>query len=529
MGESVFEATVNSWLKGIGENVDQDEALLEVATDKVDTEVPASHAGTLHEILVQEGEIAKIGQPIALINTAEETPSKNEATPKVEAAPQATAATDQEMVLSPMGESVFEATVNTWLFAEGDQVTADESLLEVATDKVDTEVPAAFSGILKTILVKEGEVAKIGEPIAIITTAEGGQATVSAPAEQGKDTAKAEISPAQEAQASPVANISRKELTAKGERFYSPLVKKIALTEGISAEELEQVAGTGLHGRVTKKDMMNHLADRGQRTSTAKPAAAATKSAPVMNSQPLVQATAGQNDEIVQMDRMRKMIADRMVDSKRQAPHVSSFVEADVSEIVQWRNTNKTAFQQRYSQKLTFTPIFVQAIVKAIQDYPAINASVDGDKIIIRKDINIGIAVALPSGNLIVPVIKNADRLSLAGLAEKVNDLAKRARENKLTPDDLSGGTYTVSNIGSFGNIAGTPIIMQPQVAIMALGAIVKKPAVVETPQGDFIGIRQKMILSHSYDHRVVDGQLGGLFVKRVSDYLEAWNKDVQL
>ncbi|GJM61956.1 2-oxoglutarate dehydrogenase, E2 component, dihydrolipoamide succinyltransferase [Persicobacter diffluens] len=539
MGESVFEATVNSWLKQVGENIQQDESLVEVATDKVDTDVPASHTGVLQEILIQEGEVAQIGQPIALINTDGDAPAKNEstaaqATPVAE--PMAEDNTSEaggeiEMVLPPMGESVFEATVNNWLKAEGDTIEADESIVEVATDKVDTEVPASASGVLTKILVQEGELAKIGSPIALIKTADGNMTVVTSSTKSETITEKqAEAINGQDA---PVqATASRTTLAANGERFYSPLVRSIIAKENISTQELTQVNGTGLEGRVTKKDIMAYLQNRGQAkpVSQAAPVAkAVAPSAPASNSAPLVKASPMANDEIVEMDRMRKMIADRMVDSKRQAPHVTSFVESDVTEVVNWRNANKNPFQQRYKEKLTFTPIFVQAIVKAIQDYPAINASVDGDRIIMRKDINIGIAVALPSGNLIVPVIKNADKLSLAGLAEKVNDLAKRARENKLTPDDLSGGTYTVSNIGSFGNIAGTPIIMQPQVAIMALGSIQKKPAVVETPQGDFIGIRQKMILSHSYDHRVVDGQLGGLFVKRVSEYLEAWNKDVHI
>lgn len=433
------------------------------------------------------------------------------------------------MILPKMGESVFECTVLNWLKQVGDTVEVDESLLEVATDKVDTEVPATVNGVLKQMLVPQGQVAKIGEPIAIIETAGASVAT--------EDTQSAaelkELLPLA-AQIETAQEMLSAQLSAHGANgFYSPLVRSIAKQEGISQQELEAIAGTGSQGRVTKRDILAYVQARktgAQPAAAAAPAPAASATpvaaqpaaapaAPLVAAQPM-----GAGDEVIEMDRMRRMIADRMVDSKRVSPHVTSFVEADLTNLVHWRNKHKKAFQQREGQNLTFMPLFVHAIVKAIKDFPMINVQVDGSRIIKKKDINIGMAVALPNGNLIVPVIKQADRLSLAGLTIAINDLAQRARENKLKPDELQGGTYTISNIGSFGNVMGTPIINQPQVAIMAIGAIRKKPAVIETPQGDLIGIRQFAYFSHSYDHRVVDGALGGMFVRRVCDYLEQWD-----
>lgn len=426
-----------------------------------------------------------------------------------------------ELIMPKMGESIMEATILTWLKKPGDKIEQDESVLEVATDKVDTEVPSIHAGILKEILAKEGEVVKVGKPIAVITTdaaVSGGASSAPAPAAM-KESAPA----AKETVASNGSNGSHAPVDFKSStRFYSPLVKNIAKEENIQVAELEAIAGTGMEGRVTKKDILGYLENRKlgktiQATPTARPAAAAP-------SAPLVPASINAGDEIIEMDRMRKMIAERMVDSKRTSPHVTSFVEADVTNIVFWRNKVKNEFQKREGDALTFTPIFIEAVVQAIRDFPMINVQVDGDRIIKKKDINIGMAVALPSGNLIVPVIKNADQYNLMGLAKAVNDLAKRARENKLKPDDLAGGTFTVSNVGSFGNVMGTPIIMQPQVGILALGAVQKKPAVIETPYGDAIAIRHKMFLSHSYDHRVVDGALGGSLVRRVADYLEKFD-----
>lgn len=431
-----------------------------------------------------------------------------------------------EMVMPKMGESIMEGTVLSWLKEEGDTIEADESVLEVATDKVDTEVPATHGGVLKEILVKEGDVVAVGAPIAKIETEkaveEAPVPAASAPASNGQT--KSEPEPAV-AETSASNGTSQSNGSVASDRFYSPLVMNIARQEKIPMAELETVAGTGREGRVTKKDILAYVKNRpaGGVTTTApqpQPASApTTERAP----QPMPVSVSGE-DEIIEMDRMRKMIADRMVDSKRISPHVTSFVEADVTEIVYWRNRVKQQFKEREGEPITFTPIFIEAIVKAMKDYPMMNIQVDGTRIVKKKNINIGMAVALPSGNLIVPVIHNADQLSLVGLTKKVNQLARKARDNKLTPDDLQGGTYTVSNVGSFGNVMGTPILMQPQVGIMALGAVQKKPSVIETPAGDAIAIRHKMFLSHSYDHRVVDGSLGGMFVRRVADYLEKFD-----
>ncbi len=420
-----------------------------------------------------------------------------------------------ELVMPKMGESIMEATILTWLKKPGDKIEQDESVLEVATDKVDTEVPSMYAGTLTEILAKEGDVVKVGKAIAIITTEVAEGTPKVSPATKTPTPVAAESKAIVVATAS--SNGASHPTDYKSStRFYSPLVKNIAKEEKIPVAELDTISGSGAEGRVTKKDILAYLQQR-------KPGQA-TVAANIRSGAPLVPASISAGDEILQMDRMRKMIAERMVDSKRVSPHVTSFVEADVTEIVHWRSKVKNEFQKREGDGLTYTPIFVEAVVRAIKDYPMINVQVDGDRIIRKKDINIGMAVALPSGNLIVPVIRNADQYSLTGLAKAVNDLVKRARENKLKADDLSGGTYTVSNVGTFGNVMGTPIIMQPQVGILAIGAIQKKPAVIETPAGDAIAIRHKMFLSHSYDHRVVDGALGGSFVRRVADYLEQFD-----
>ena len=421
-----------------------------------------------------------------------------------------------ELIMPKMGESIMEATILNWLKKPGDKIEQDESVLEVATDKVDTEVPSTHGGILKEILAKQGEVVQVGKAIAIISTEGNEEAAIVSPTiekKSVKEKTESKPAPVQVAANGSPAPTGADFKTAS--RFYSPLVKNIAKEESIPVSELETISGTGAEGRVTKKDILSYVQNRklGQSISSY------TKT-----SAPLVPASINAGDEIIQMDRMRKMIAERMVDSKRTAPHVTSFVEADVTNIVFWRNKMKNEFQNREGDSLTFTPIFIEALVLAIKDYPMINIQVDGDRIIKKKDINIGMAVALPSGNLIVPVIKNADQYNITGLAKAVNDLAKRARENKLKPDELTGGTFTISNVGSFGNVMGTPIIVQPQVGIIAVGAIQKKPAVIETPYGDAIAIRHKMFLSHSYDHRVVDGSLGGSVVRRVADYLEKFD-----
>jgi len=444
-----------------------------------------------------------------------------------------------EILLPKMGESVAEATIVTWLKKEGDSVEADEPIIEIATDKVDSEVPAPEDGVLVKHLCQEGDVVEVGQPIAIIRI--GGEAA--APASSAP--ASAEAKPvAQPVAASPQSNGSDKihepVMTGMGEpisksgpsgRFYSPLVRNIAEKEGIAMHELEQIDGSGLDGRVTKKDILNYIPNRQvgvvpEPATADKPKQAASTPSPAPQKQAVKGPTIliGPDDEVVEMDRMRKLISEHMVMSKHTSPHVTSYVEADVTNIVNWRNKWKDKFQQREGEKLTFTPIFMEAIAKAIKEMPLVNVSTDGTNIIKRKHINIGMATALPSGNLIVPVIHDADQLNLLGLAKKVNDLANRARENKLKPEDIQGGTYTITNVGTFGNVMGTPIINQPQAAIMAIGAIRKKPAVIETPQGDFIGVRSMMFLSHAYDHRIIDGALGGTFVQRVATILEEFD-----
>jgi 2-oxoglutarate dehydrogenase E2 component (dihydrolipoamide succinyltransferase) len=436
-----------------------------------------------------------------------------------------------ELVMPRMGESVMEGTILHWLKKPGDKINADESVLEVATDKVDTEVPSPYGGILKQILAEKGQVVQVGHAIAIIETE--GDSAVTTPTTVETPAPKPEViatTPGPAVAANEKVNTPVISEKSSGSKFFSPLVLNIARQENITLPELDTISGTGKDGRVTKYDILDYVKKRSQTPATPNPSVADPVTTPVATDQPKVSepayvnkpaTSASGNVEIIEMDRMRKMIAERMLDSKRIAPHVTSFVEADVTNIVYWRNRWKNDFMEREQAALTFTPIFIEAVVKAIKDYPLVNISVEGDRIIVKKDINIGMAVALPSGNLIVPVIKNADQLNIVGLTKKVNDLAKRARQNKLTADDVSGGTYTISNVGSFGNLMGTPIINQPQCGILALGAVIKKPAVIETPQGDTIGIRHMMFLSHSYDHRVIDGSLGGMFVRRVADYLE--------
>jgi len=434
-----------------------------------------------------------------------------------------------ELLLPKMGESVAEATIIKWAKQPGDMIELDDTILEIATDKVDSEVPSPIAGKLIKQLFKEDEVVQVGAVIAIIETdanaAVAPAETAAAQPEAEKVTEQipgTEQLPSNDATAQPVKQSS-------SDRFYSPLVKNIAAQENIELSELDRITGTGAEGRLTKDDLLNYIQ---QKTGDVAPkaTAAAQAAVPVVNNQPSpskpVQPVVSLNggDEIIEMDRMRKLIADHMVMSKHNSPHVTSFVEADVTNMVMWREKVKRNFEKRENEKITFTPIFIEAVTKAIKDFPMINVSVNGTQIIKKRDINIGMAAALPSGNLIVPVIKNADQLNLVGLTKSVNDLAIRARNSKLKPDETQGGTFTLTNVGSFGNVMGTPIINQPQVAILAVGAIKKKPAVLETEFGDVIAIRHMMFLSLSYDHRVVDGALGGSFVRRVADYLESWD-----
>ena len=435
-----------------------------------------------------------------------------------------------EIRLPKMGESVTEAVITNWLKEVGDTVELDEPLVEVATDKVDNELPSESAGVLVKRLFEKDDTVQVGEVIAIIST-DGDAPVASAPSETKVEEKVAQAAPATNHVAATTATKS----VNTSDKFYSPLVKSIAEKENVSFDQLDAIVGTGLNERVTKKDILNFIDTKGTAQAEVAPVAKPTQNgtetkvatAPAQHKSPSISLNAG--DEIIEMDRMRKLIADHMLMSKQTSPHVTSYVEADVTNIVNWRNKVKNSFEKREGEKITFTPIFIEAIAKAIKDFPMINISVDGTNIIKRKNINIGMAAALPSGNLIVPVIKNADRYNLVGLTKAVNDLANRARNNQLKPEDIQGGTYTVTNVGTFGNVMGTPIINQPQVAIMALGAIRKVPAVIETPEGDFIGIRHKMFLSHAYDHRVVDGALGGTFVRRVADYLEQFDVSREL
>ena len=458
-----------------------------------------------------------------------------------------------QLVMPKMGESIAEATIIRWTKNEGDAIAMDETVLEIATDKVDSEVPSPKAGILIKKLFKDGDVVAVNAPIAIISLTAG---VSSPPVALAQTVAPTPPPPPPVAQPlaqtvaptpPPVAQTPTQTPTVAASsstnRFYSPLVLNIARTENVSMAELETIGGTGTEGRVTKRDILAYVQNKGGASVQATPVNMPQPSANLSASAPQVIATpvtpikpaekpavsVGGGDEIIEMDRMRKLIADHMVMSKHTSPHVTSFVEADVTNMVVWRDKAKKVYEQREGEKITFTPMFIECVVKAIKDYPMINISIDGYNIIKRKAINIGMAAALPSGNLIVPVIKNADMMNLVGLTKSVNGLASKARANKLAPDDIQGGTFTVTNVGGFGNVMGTPIINQPQVAILATGSIKKKPAVLETPMGDVIAIRHMMFLSLSYDHRVVDGSLGGSFLRRIADYMEQWDTNREI
>ncbi len=486
-----------------------------------------------------------------------------------------------QLLLPKMGESVAEATIIKWLKQPGDYIEADESVMDIATDKVDSEVPSPVSGTLVEQLYNVDDVVQVGAVIAVIETKEAGESvttnTVEAPAqvitepiavkepapvasevkEQEPAIATLDSIPGTEQLNQNTAPVNHSQVN-DNVRFYSPLVRSIASQEGIGVAELDRIPGTGAEGRLTKDDLLLYIQTRSGNGSVSQPSTttvtaqqapvfsspklqaqpvaeqksttAESKPQPVPQSKPEPKATSVSGEiEIIEMDRMRKLIAEHMVYSKHTSPHVTSFVEADVTSLVKWRDRVKDKFEAREGEKITFTPIFIEAVVKAIKDFPMINVSVNGTQIIKKKDINISMATALPNGNLIVPVIKKADELNLVGITKAVNDLANRARTSKLLPDDVKEGTFTITNVGSFGNVMGTPIINQPQVAILAVGAIKKKPAVIETKQGDMIGIRHMMFLSLSYDHRVVDGALGGMFVKKVADYLENWDPNREI
>ncbi|MGD9994455.1 MAG: dihydrolipoamide acetyltransferase family protein [Salinivirgaceae bacterium] len=431
-----------------------------------------------------------------------------------------------ELKMPKLGESVQEATITKWMVAVGDTIEEDDNLLEIATDKVDSEIPSPVDGKIVEILFAENALVPVGEVIALIETDEDAEVTPEPEkaATAGKETDSKDKEPLKTA---PTSNGSIDDINKSTGKFFSPLVKSIAKKENLSADELTSIRGTGREGRVTKNDVLSYLENRG---AAKKPAVSADKpvvaggTVSVTAEKPLVTPTIAPGDEIVEMDRMRKIIAQYMVNSKRVSPHVTTMVEVDVTNVFLWRKRIKDEFEKREKTKLTFMPIFAEAVAKALRDFPMVNSQVDGERIILKQNVNVGVAVALPSGNLIVPVVKNADKLNLAGLGSEINRLADAARNNKLNPDEITGGTFTITNFGSFRNVMGTPIINQPEVAILATGSIEKKPAVIETPTGDMIAIRHKMFLSLSYDHRVVDGMLGGMFLRKVADYLEQFD-----
>ncbi len=436
-----------------------------------------------------------------------------------------------ELIMPKMGESVAEATIINWHKEIGDFIELDETVVEIATDKVDSEVPSTVEGKLVEKLFEADELVKVGEVFAIVET-EGNESdtnvieNIKKESEESIKVAAVKIEE-EIVQIKETINLD----TSESKRFYSPLVKSIAIQEGISISELDNITGSGNQNRLTKNDLLSFIENRNQKAdiSSSKTTPKIESKLDTPKNQSVAKVSVSGDDEVIEMDRMRKLIADHMVMSKQTSPHVTSFVEADVTALVNWRNGVKESFKKREGENITFTPIFIEAVTKAIKDFPLINVSVQGTNIIKHKNINIGMAAALPSGNLIVPVIKNTDQMNLMGITKKVNELAIKARNSQLGPDDIQGGTFTLTNVGSFGNVMGTPIINQPQVAILAVGAIKKKPAVIETKNGDAIGIRQMMFLSLSYDHRVVDGALGGSFLRKVADYLEGFDTNTQI
>jgi pyruvate dehydrogenase E2 component (dihydrolipoamide acetyltransferase) len=557
MGESITEGTVIGWHKQPGDQVELDETLLEIGTDKVDTEVPSPAAGILKEILVPEGETVDVGTPVAILETdveaaGDQAPEKPAPEPAKASASDTTSARTAEapasqavasppesrpagngatvdVVMPKMGESIVEGTIITWHKQPGDEVELDETLLEIATDKVDTEVPSPAAGTLIEILVPEGETVEVGARIAVIGTEKGAVAKAPEPkqepraaAERAPDTGNGEAP----APTEPTGPIPRK--TDDG-HFFTPLVRSIAEKEGVSIEELKSIEGSGREGRVTKQDLMSYLEHRkvqlkARADAPAQPARPATA--------PAVSAAdkSGGRVEIVEMDRMRQIIADHMVRSKATSAHVTTYGECDVTSLVRFRDRNKEAFQKREGVKLTFTPFFVHAAAHALREHPVVNSSVDGKRILLKKDIHIGIAVAIGKTGLVAPVIRDAGEKNVTGVARAADDLARRARNKQLQPDELQGGTFTVTNIGSLGSLMGTPIINQPQVAILAVGAIKKRPMVIEDPlHGDMIAIRHMMYVSLSYDHRIIDGAMGSSFLQHFIQTLEGYDPNGDL
>jgi 2-oxoglutarate dehydrogenase E2 component (dihydrolipoamide succinyltransferase) len=573
MGESITEGTVIEWIKKPGDTVEMDEALLEIGTDKVDTEVPSPAAGVLTEIKVEEGDTVDVGTIIAVIetdaseavaseNNVAEQPAPAEPAPAAEeapepapaqeapasngngAAPQGDPGEGMDVLMPKMGESIMEGTVLVWHKQPGDEIDLDETLLEIATDKVDTEVPSPAAGVVSEILVPEGETVEVGTRIAVISAA-GGAPAKAAPAQESTPAPAASPAPSATAPTAPPAASAPAHsgdgspiprLGPSGE-FFSPLVRSIAEKEGVSVQELQTLSGSGRENRVTKSDLMAYIKQRGSAptttTATAAPAPAATRMAPAepVSFEPTQIAQAGESRiEIIKMDRMRQIIAEHMVRSKATSAHVTSFAEIDVTNLVRFREANKAGFQSREGIKLTYTPFFVYAAVEALKDHPILNSSVEGQEVHVRKDYHVGIAVAIGKTGLVAPVIRNAGQMNVIGLAHAANDLANRARSKQLLPDQLQGGTFTVTNVGSLGSTMGTPIINQPQVGILATGAIKKRPVVIENPDiGDTIAIRSMMYVSLSYDHRIVDGAMASSFLRRYTDVMESFGPNGEL
>jgi 2-oxoglutarate dehydrogenase E2 component (dihydrolipoamide succinyltransferase) len=550
MGESLQEGTILKWIKKEGDYVERDEMILEISTDKVDTEVPSPVAGVLTQILFPENETVEVGKVIAYIETegkaevkpAEDTnkPQEPKATPppieqaepkpepKSQDIPPVTGASVVDVVMPKMGESLQEGTILKWLKKEGEAVERDEMILEISTDKVDTEVPSPVSGVLVQLLAKEGETVEVGKVIAKISTGDGNVITKAPEPQTTSVTAPEPIE-----EAIPQQEVTQESNQQKSNRFYSPLVKSIAKAEGISFAELDTIVGTGSEGRVTKNDIMNYIESRKKAPA---PQVAVTEQKKPEISQPAVQkpeptplvspAAIGAEAEIIPMDRVRQLIAEHMIYSKHTSAHVTSVAEADVTGIVRYREKHKVEFEKREGFKLTFTPFFAKAAVDGVRAFPRVNVSVDGKNIILHKRIHLSVATALEDGNLIVPVIKNADALSISGLARSVYDLSTRARTKKLNPDDIQGGTFTITNVGTFGTLFGTPVINQPQTAIMGIGAIKKRPVVKEIDGEDLIVVRHIAFVSITYDHRVIDGQLAGQCLAAIVKSLESMNEN---
>ncbi len=555
MGESLQEGTIIKWLKKEGETVERDEMILEISTDKVDTEVPSPQSGVLTKILAQEEEVVEVGAKIAELDTeaaAGTTGGSDNSSQEEAPAPEPEESTDdtsddssddssdeaggglQDLVMPKMGESLQEGTITKWLKNEGDEIERDEMILEISTDKVDTEVPSPVAGVLHQILAQEEETVEVGSVIGKIATKGGGGAKKSAPAKSApakKEESKPAAKPAAQTTAQPSGGGQQVQGTTydiprnKDGNFFSPLVRAMATDEKVSLEELMTINGSGNDGRITKDDLENYISNRG---SAPAQQPQQQQSAPAPSKAPSQSASnfSGGDSEVIPMDRMRKLIAAHMVNSKQTSAHVTSVAEVDVTDIVNYREKTKASFLEREGMKLTYTPFFAKAVIEGVKQFPMINVSVDGTNIIKHNRLNLGFAAALPDGNLIVPVIKNADNYGLTGLQRSINDLAGRARSKNLQPDDIQGGTITLTNVGTFGTLFGTPVINQPQVAIIGVGAIKKQAKVMTVNGSDSIAVRQIMYCSITYDHRVVDGMLAGQTLKAIVDSLENMNEN---